>query len=137
MHTGDKTPKNNRKPLSFIFPLLLIALLSSCHKAVELPGFDAQSWENDRQGCKGIRKENLESFKEVKELLIGHSEMEVAKTLGKPDIIDLGQRHTKKGLYFVEPSPRCGNVENERMSPLMVKIEYNSMGNAVQVIIGR
>ncbi len=113
--------------------LLLTLLVVGCGKATpDIQGIDLQNWKEDQLGCKGIRKSMIEEFRSQKNKLLGLSEMEIIKLLGRPDENELYKRNQKFYHYYLEPSPACGDTIS---NSIRLNIRFNAMGLAKEVAI--
>ena len=112
-----------------IYGILFACLLIGCApKGIDLEGVDEQAWKDDKHGCEGPRKAILPSLEAAWPQIKGLSEMEVVRTLGKPDRHELYRRSQKFMIYFVEPAPECG-VDSDSTA-LRIHIRLNALGYA-------
>ncbi|RNI27599.1 hypothetical protein EFA69_15885 [Rufibacter immobilis] len=79
----------------------------SCSSGENKFGFDAVSWKNDLNGCKGTRVQQKAKVEEIRLQLLGLNEREIRKLFGKPDSEELMERSNKVYIYFITPGPKC------------------------------
>lgn len=119
-----------------LFFLICIGALFSCKKNASLEGFEDEKWKNDRLGCNGIRNDLVPVVMEQKEKILGLSEAEVLKTLGRPDFQELSKRNQKFYFYYLLPGRQCENgLSGAKEQTLQIRL--NSVGYANEVLINK
>jgi hypothetical protein len=119
---------------NFSWLSLVVILFVGCGKSVpELQGFDRDTFKNDRNGCKGNRVASEQILKREKENLLALTEMQIVKTLGRPDQNEIYKRNQKFFTYFLEPSPNCTGDSAKASKKLTVR--FNAMGLAKEIVI--
>jgi hypothetical protein len=116
---------------------LLIALTSACSSKVEIAGVDFEAWKNDRGGCKGERLAALETFRPLKDELLGKNNQALMKTLGRPDQVELADRSQSFFIYFAEPGPECEQFIKGDEEPLKIILRLNALSRVSEVTITR
>ena len=113
--------------------ILLILLLFSCNKTVELPNLDESAWQSDLNGCNNLRSKMIDALNTDKELLKGLNQDELISILGKPDQNELYKRNQKFFIYNITPT----NCENQQdLSPRKyLSIRFNATGLAKEVVV--
>ena len=115
--------------LIFLLTLLIVA----CGKPTpEIQGINLESWKEDQMGCKGVRKSMIEDLRIQKNKLLGLSEMEIIKLLGRPDENELYKRNQKFYHYYLEPSASC---DDSVTNSIRLNIRFNAMGLAKEVAV--
>jgi len=111
----------------------MLILTTACgNKLPELTGIDWVAWQADREGCNGIRTLAIDTLSAQKNLLLGLSEMEIIKVLGKPDKNEPYKRNQKFFYYFLEPGETCKQAQS---SPTYLQLRFNAMGMAKEAMI--
>jgi hypothetical protein len=109
----------------------LLALLSSCHSAVDIENFDEAAFRADPNGCTGARANMKESLFAADQHLKGLTQEEIYATLGKPDRQELATRSQKYYVYYVDPAPECSG-DSIRL-PLTLFVRFSAMNRASEV----
>lgn len=113
--------------------ILIFIVLLGCSKSLpELSGIDLDRWKDDHNACNGSRSEMIDPLRNQKGKLLGLSEMEIIKLLGRPDENELYKRNQKFYHYFLEPSANC---EHATENPARLSIRFNAMGLAKEVAV--
>lgn len=118
--------------------LILIFILSSCSysKPLDIPGFDKTVFSGDRGACKNQRSTMREILFKNKDMILGISENEVFKALGRYDYQGLGRKNEKSWVYFFEKGPQCENIQNTTSSEAMI-LQFNSIGLVKEVVFNK
>ncbi|GMQ23895.1 hypothetical protein Aoki45_05770 [Algoriphagus sp. oki45] len=117
-------------PALFIFLLLLQA----CSPAMDAGEVNLDNWKADRYGCKGLRLQDLEKFRAIKNDFLGADNQSIIKTFGRPDRVELVDKSQSFFFYFLEPSEACEEVEKEK-EPLRVLFRMNAISKVSEVTI--
>ena len=104
----------HKTPFFVIALMLTLMQLVSCSGKVELANIDLENWKNDRNGCLGLRLEDLEEFREIKNDLLGKDNQALIKTFGRPDKVELADRSQTFFIYFLEAGPACINEDKKK-----------------------
>ncbi|HAA12265.1 MAG TPA: hypothetical protein DCE41_11415 [Cytophagales bacterium] len=116
--------------LAVAMGLLLIA--GGCAPSgIDLPDFDEQAWKDDPQGCQGVRLQMLPQLEAAWSDLDGSSQLDVERTLGKPDQHELYRRSQKFFIYYISPGPNCATADED--TPLRIHIRFNALGFANEI----
>jgi hypothetical protein len=119
-----------------IFLLLPFLLLFSCSPKMEVGNVNLDNWKSDRNGCKGLRIQDLEEFRRVKNSILGKDNQTLIKTFGRPDKVELIDRSQSFFFYFLEPGPLCDPVhQTDSTQPLKVLIRLNAVSKVSEVTI--
>jgi len=110
------------------FLCLLIAGWGCAPAGKDLPGFDEQAWKDDKQGCQGQRAKLLTDLEAAWPELKGLSQVDIERTLGKPDQHELYRRSQKFFIYYVSAGPNCDTPGED--PPLRVHVRFNALGFA-------
>jgi hypothetical protein len=120
----------NLRRLSIITAVFITLSCSNDHAT--LGKIDLWKWKDDKNGCSGDRTQSIEEFQRHKNELLGLSESEIVKMLGKPDQNELYSRNQKFYYFFLEPASAC-SVAVEKPRKLVVR--FNAVGLAKEVSI--
>ena len=118
----------------FVFYLFLFTWLSSCSSAVDAGKINIENWKSDRYGCKGLRLQDLEEFRKIKNQFLGIDNQAMIKTFGRPDRVELVDKSQSFFFYFLEPSSDCAGVEQEK-EPLRVLFRMNALSKVSEVTV--
>jgi hypothetical protein len=124
---------NNHIFKSFGF-ILILFFFYACSSKIEVVGVDLDNWKKDRNGCIGLRLQDLENFKTVKNDLLGKDNQALIKTFGRPDKVELANRSQTFFIYFIEPGPDC-ETEEKSGEPLKVIFRLNAISRVSEVTI--
>lgn len=112
---------------------LAIFLLTGCTKPLpEITEIDLQQWKADRHGCNGYRKNTSETFLKQKEKLLGLSENQILKLIGKPDAAELYKRNQKFYYYALSADSTCSSPADPRKK---VSLRFNATGLVKEIIV--
>lgn len=109
-----------------------IALLGCSSPPDKLGRLDLVQWRQDRGGCQGTRKTQVEALKAEQQQLMGKFANEVGDLLGKPDIHQLGGRNQKYYVYFLEKGVHCDDI-TQRSEALKVIMRFNAVGLLAEI----
>jgi hypothetical protein len=113
--------------------ILSLLFLSACGgKEVDFGTFDLKKFKNDRGGCKGDRANMIEDFKEIKPKILGLSEREVVKYIGRYDFQVLDRRNEKIFVYYFDKGEHCQYMQNKSTSQ-SVALYFNSVSLVKEV----
>ena len=117
------------------FTLIFISLLfSHCSNVSNIEGLDTESWKADRNGCSESRRDLEKSFLEGKDKLMGYSQREIDRILGKPDEVDLYKRNQKFFIYHIYPGKPCQGI-NTAGRPRSLYIRFSAMDVSNEVFV--
>lgn len=106
----------------------------SCSQKLDTGGINLENWKDDRDGCKGLRLQDLDKLEQVKNNFLGASNQALIKTFGRPDRVELVDKSQSFFFYYLEPSSDCEGVENEK-EPLKVLFRMNALSKVSEVTI--
>jgi hypothetical protein len=110
------------------------AIIVSCSPKVEVGNVNLENWKKDRNGCLGLRANDIEEFRKVKNSLLGKDNQTLIKTFGRPDKVELTDRSQSFFMYYVDPAPTCGaGVPKDEI--LKVLIRLNAVSRVSEVTI--
>jgi hypothetical protein len=112
----------------------LFCWLSSCSSAVDAGKINLENWKSDRYGCKGLRLQDLEEFRTIKNQFLGIDNQALIKTFGRPDRVELVDKSQSFFFYFIEPSSDCIGVEQKK-EPLRILFRLNALSKVSEVTI--
>lgn len=122
-----------RSSFSSIF-LILLLILASCSSPLDAGKINLDNWKSDRYGCKGLRMQDLEEFRAIKNQFLGADNQALIKTFGRPDRVDLMDKSQSFFFYFLEASEACPGVKPEK-EPLRVLFRMNALSKVSEVTI--
>lgn len=118
----------------------LFILITACSSTPELSiaEFDAYIWKRDKYGCSGNRLPMARALEEERDQLMGFSEQEILKVLGRADEQELYKRNQKFLRYYLTPNSLCDTTENVAAlkKPTMLQVRLNAIGmvNEIHII---
>ena len=122
------------KNLVLLIALSVFGWLSSCSSAVDAGKINLENWKSDRYGCKGLRLQDMEEFRAIKNQFLGIDNQALIKTFGRPDRVELVDKSQSFFFYFLEPSSDCAGVEQKK-EPLRVLFRMNALSKVSEVTI--
>jgi hypothetical protein len=122
------------KNLILVYVLSLFVWISSCSSAVEAGKINLENWKSDRYGCKGLRLQDMEEFRTIKNQFLGIDNQALIKTFGRPDRVELVDKSQSFFFYFLEPSSDCTGAEQKK-EPLRVLFRMNALSKVSEVTI--
>lgn len=121
-----------------VFGIISFSVLcSACSGKVALKNVDLENWKNDRDGCIGLRMQELEAFRAVKNDLLGKDNQSVIKTFGRPDKVELTDRSQSFFIYYIDPAPSCPEFDAAAELPMKVMLRMNAYSRVSEVVISR
>ena len=119
-----------------LYSLFLISILtiSACSGPMDAGKINLENWKADRYGCKGLRMQDLEELKAIKNNFLGADNQAIIKTFGRPDRVELLDKSQSFFFYFLEPSDDCEGVKTEK-EPLKVLFRMNALSKVSEVTI--
>ena len=117
------------KSLYIIFFILFIA---GCSSNVSV-SFDNESWKLDSYGCQDKRIKIHKSIIEYQNEILGLTNKEIIKILGKPERNELYQRNQKFFIYYISPASKCNTINSEET--LFLFIRFNAVGLSQEVFV--
>jgi hypothetical protein len=114
--------------------LLIGILFWGCSNSapVDLGNFDTEGFRSDRGGCENKREALQSDLKAVKDKLLGLSENQTIKALGRYDYQILDRKNEKVFIYFLEKGPQCEHIQNPS-SALTMAVYLNSVSLVKEV----
>ena len=82
----------------------------------------------------GLRLEEIDQFREVKNEFLGKNNQALIKTFGRPDKVELAERSQSFFIYFIESGPEC-NSKVENSQPLKVIFRLNAISRVSEITI--
>jgi hypothetical protein len=123
-----------RPRLFSIVLLIFIVGIQACSSKIELKNVDLDNWKKDRNGCLGLRAQEIDDFKAVKDDILGKDNQALIKTFGRPDRVELANRSQSFYIYYFEPSTDCEGVATTA-EPLMAIIRLNALSRVSEVTV--
>ncbi len=119
-----------------IHSIILFSLLTatSCSRPLDAGKINLENWKADRYGCKGLRMQDLEELRAIKNNFLGADNQAIIKTFGRPDRVELLDKSQSFFFYFLEPSDDCEGIKTEK-EPLRVLFRMNALSKVSEVTI--
>lgn len=114
--------------------VIVIIILSSCGKTVEIQDFESDLWKKDTNGCNGDRISIVETLLDQKDKLKGLNQTEIVEVIGKPDRNELYKRSQKFFEYQITPDKSC-DVTNDLKENSYLSIRFNATGLAKEILL--
>ncbi len=121
-----------KKARFLLIPLLLFFV--SCSSKLDVGNINLENWKNDRNGCKGLRIQDLEELKKIKNTFLEANNQELILTFGRPDRVELLDKSQIYFFYYLEPSSECKGKKSEK-EPLKVLFRLNAINRVSEVTI--
>lgn len=122
------------RPLIIPFLLFLLAAgFSACSPQLETGSINLENWKNDRNGCKGLRLQDLEEIERLRNTFLEANNQQLIKTFGRPDRVELYDKSQSFFYYFLEPSDACEGIKEKE--PLKVLFRLNAVNRVSEVTI--
>lgn len=115
---------------------IVASLLFSCSSKVSVENVDLENWKKDRNGCLGLRIDDLENFRAAKNEFLGKDNQALLKTFGRPDKVELADRSQSFFIYYIEPSAMCQG-DNSLNDATKVIFRLNAYSRVSEVTISR
>ena len=119
--------------VKFLLSFICILLIACEKKPVVLAGLDFSLWENDKFGCNGYRKNQVNLLQLNKDDLLKFSEKEIVNMLGVANETELIDRSEKYYIYLLQGSTKCN--KNSRDEVIYLRLRFNSLGYSKEVLI--
>ncbi len=98
----------------------------------DLGTLDATAFRKDRGGCEHIRDKMTENIRLNRDKLLGLSENELIKALGRYDFQILDRKNEKIFIYYLEKGPQCEFIQNPSEA-LSMAVYLNSVSLVKEV----
>ena len=114
-------------------PILLILLLSSCYKKLEIDGFDEGKWNSFKSQCSEYRLSSVQTLLDNQDVLLEATQNEIESILGQAEEHELYARNQKVFHYRLTLPDSCSD---QTTSPKYLSVRFNAIGRAsdIQVI---
>ncbi len=129
-HSNPQVMKNS----VLVLILSLSIWLNACSFSVDAGKINLENWKSDRYGCKGLRLQDMEEFRTIKNQFLGIDNQALIKTFGRPDRVELVDKSQSFFFYFLEPSSDCAGVELKK-EPLRILFRMNALSKVSEVTI--
>ncbi|MCS5489599.1 hypothetical protein [Algoriphagus limi] len=117
-----------------VFLMVISFATFSCSQKLDAGAINLENWKADRDGCKGLRLQDLNEIENVKNNFLGASNQALIKTFGRPDRVELVDKSQSFFFYYLEPSSDCEGIESEK-EPLKVLFRMNALSKVSEVTI--
>ncbi|WP_114749090.1 hypothetical protein [Pleomorphovibrio marinus] len=123
---------NHTHLINFLFSLSVFTLLG-CSGKLDAGEINLENWKKDRYGCKGLRLEDEQEIRKIKNTFLEKNNQQLIRTFGRPDRVELAGQSQTFFIYFLEPSDNCeGKTEKE---PLKVLFRLNAINRVSEVTV--
>ena len=116
-----------------VFFLLLATGFFSCSSNLETGSINLENWKSDRNGCKGLRIQDLKEIEKLRNTFLEANNQQLIKTFGRPDRVELLDKSQSFFYYFLEPSDACGGLDEKE--PLKVLFRLNAINRVSEVTV--
>ena len=122
--------------MRYLLIVLFFGVFLGCSesKKLEITGLDSDGFKEDRGGCNGSRKGQLDLIKNNKDEFLGISENELFKYIGRYDYQVLDKKNEKVFVYYLEPGNHCEYMQNSTDAESIV-FYINAVKLVKQVVI--
>jgi len=117
------------KSLSYI---LFISIICGCSNNTSV-SFDSESWKSDSYGCHEKRIKLYNDIINNQDEILGLTNKEIIKILGKPERNELYRRNQKFFIYHISPGSKCNIINDEET--LFLFIRFNAVGLSQEVFV--
>ncbi|WP_339715483.1 hypothetical protein [Cyclobacterium amurskyense] len=115
------------------FILIILASGFSCSGKLDTGAINMENWKKDRNGCLGLRLQDVEEIRKLKNTFLAKNNQEIIITFGRPDRVELVDKSQSFFIYFLEPSDRCEQqIEKE---PLKILFRLNAINKVSEVTV--
>lgn len=112
---------------------LLMLIIQGCTRPLpQITAVDMQQWKADNHGCKGYRQSTAEALLQQKEKLLGLSENQILKLLGKPDAAELYKRNQKFYYYALAADSTC---DHSAAHSQIMALRFNATGLVKEITL--
>lgn len=108
-------------------------MATGCTAPLDVGSIDLENWKNDRYGCKGLRIQDVEEIRKIKNTFLTKNNQELIKTFGRPDRVELASKSQSFFIYFLEPSDNCDPKPEKE--PLKVLFRLNAINKVSEVTV--
>jgi hypothetical protein len=99
----------NQNIMHRLIVFILVIGFTACKSDITFTEkFDSLTWKADKNGCKDKRLSLLADLENIKSELINVGDKDLLELLGKPDKVQLYDRHQRFFYYYVENGEQCG-----------------------------
>ncbi|MEX2564811.1 MAG: hypothetical protein WD431_02575 [Cyclobacteriaceae bacterium] len=120
-------------PYYLFLTFMYVVSISSCTGKLDTGDLDLDNWKKDRNGCKGLRLQDMDELRKIKNSFLGSFNQEIILTFGRPDRVELIDKSQSFFIYFLEPSDRC--QEDIKKEPLKVLFRMNAINRVSEVTV--
>ena len=122
------------KSITFYFFILIILVSGfSCSGKLDTGAINMENWKKDRNGCLGLRLQDVEEIRKLKNTFLAKNNQEIIITFGRPDRVELVDKSQSFFIYFLEPSDRC--EQQTEKEPLKVLFRLNAINKVSEVTV--
>jgi len=111
--------------------IMLIPMLGCVQKRTV--SFDSDSWKKDMHGCNEERLGLYSIIIEKQGEILGMTNKQVIKVLGRPERNELYRRNQKFFIYNITPGEKCDRSDNDRQ--LFLFVRFNAVGLSQEVFV--
>jgi len=116
----------------FLSIFVLVLLVTSCLKKVDVGSFEPEKWKNDPKGCLAQRTDLVKDINQNKKSFLGLYQKDMLKVFGQPEEQELYKRSQTYYVYYIDAAADCSEpIEN----PRKLYIRFTSLGIANELTI--
>ena len=116
-----------------LYFICLCGMITGCTGPLDVGNIDLVNWKNDRYGCKGLRIQDVDEIRRIKNTFLTKNNQELIKTFGRPDRVELATKSQSFFIYFLEPSDNCDPKPEKE--PLKVLFRLNAINKVSEVTV--
>ena len=124
---------NFKTLFQYLCLFLLLGSVNACSGKLKTGDINIENWKKDRNGCLGLRIQDLEEIKKLKNTFLAKNNQEIIITFGRPDRVELVDKSQSFFIYFLEPSDRC--EQKTEKEPLKVLFRLNAINKVSEVTV--
>jgi len=118
--------------LKSVSSLFVILFVIGCSSEISV-SFNAESWKLDTHGCKEKRIELYKGIIGYQNEILGLTNKQIIRILGKPERNELYRRNQKFFIYHISPATRCSLTYNG--DALFLFVRFNAVGLSQEVFV--
>lgn len=124
------------RPFYVALPILIFGIfLSSCNEPLEVKDFDAISWKSDKKACNNARSHYEDILIGAKEQIVGATQEDIIRFLGRPERQELYTRGQKFYIYYLSPAQECGENVNTTTPPRLLYVRFSALNKVNEIFV--
>lgn len=110
-------------------------VLSSCNEPLEVKDFDATSWKSDKKACNNTRIQYEDVLMSAREQIVGTSQEDIIRFLGRPERQELYTRGQKFYIYYLSPAEECADHINSTAPPRLLYVRFSALNKVNEIFV--